>query len=89
MAEYTPTTDEVADAWASRYDGEHTGATGSEYRDYEAEFDRWLATHDAEVEDRAYWRGYTQGLRDTLDRPDLARHWLDTSPDATPTGGAS
>lgn len=51
--EYTPTTDEVADAWASRFDGEHTGATGDERRGYEAEFYRWLAAHDVEVAAKA------------------------------------
>lgn len=46
---YTPTMGEIAEAWASRYDGEHAWAGGDERRQYEAEFDRWLAAHDREV----------------------------------------
>lgn len=46
MSEYTPTTDEVREAyrrWKYRFDSEKGGP----------EFDRWLATHDAEVAARA------------------------------------
>ena len=42
MSDYTPTTDDVEDAWCSRYDGEHAWASGEERRGYEAEFYRWL-----------------------------------------------
>ena len=42
MSDYTPTTDDVEDAWCSRYDGEHAWASGEERRGYEAEFYRWM-----------------------------------------------
>lgn len=49
MSDYTPTTSDIEDAWCSRYDGEHTGASGEELRGYEAEFARWLATVKADA----------------------------------------
>lgn len=55
--QYTPTTEKVADAWASRYDGEHASASGEERRGYEAEFARWLAEHDRQVAERAWDEG--------------------------------
>ena len=50
MIEYTPTTGPMRDAW--RHDRErHTGAIRP--RVYGAEFDRWLAAHDAAVQAEA------------------------------------
>ena len=49
MSDYTPTTDELRDVWADRYDGENSWADSAEKAGYEAEFDRWLAQHDAEI----------------------------------------
>lgn len=49
MNDWTPTTSEIEDAWCSRWDGEHTGASGEELRGYEAEFDRWLEQVKAEA----------------------------------------
>lgn len=59
---YTPDHDAVCDAWASRYDGEHTGATGAERRGYEAEFDRFIAAIKAEAWDEGYNAGELCGL---------------------------
>ena len=42
MSNYTPTTDDVEDAWCARYDGEHAWASGEGRRGYEAEFYRWM-----------------------------------------------
>ena len=47
--EYTPTTEQIEDAWVSRYDGEHTSASSNEACVYYAQFDRWLAEHDSKV----------------------------------------
>lgn len=46
--EYTPTTEQVREFWAS--DGQHQPAAKS-FRplESEAEFDRWLAAHDADL----------------------------------------
>lgn len=50
MSEYTPTTEEVRDKWASCV--EEFGTSRGMHLDYDdalAAFDRWLAAHDAEV----------------------------------------
>ena len=46
--DYTPSMDELRDAWASRYDGETVSAGLEESNGYYAEFDRAIAAHDAE-----------------------------------------
>lgn len=47
--DYTPSMDELRDAWASRYDGETVSAGIEESNGYYAEFDRAIAAHDAEL----------------------------------------
>lgn len=42
MSEYTPTTEDVSEAYSGGRSGEYHAVTGPE-------FDRWLAAHDAEV----------------------------------------
>jgi len=51
--EYTPTTEQIEDAWVSRYDGEHTSASSNEACVYDAQFDRWIAAHDAQIREEA------------------------------------
>lgn len=52
MSEYTPTTEQVRNFWAS--DGTHQPAAKSyDYGESRNEFDRWLARHDAEVKAEA------------------------------------
>lgn len=63
MSDYTPTTDKIEDAWCSRYDGEHSWASGEERRGYEAEFNRWLEQVKAEAWDE----GFDAGERDAFD----------------------
>ena len=46
--DYTPSMDELRDAWASRYDGETVSAGLEESNGYYAEFDRAISAHDAE-----------------------------------------
>ena len=52
MSEYTPTTDNIQDAWTSRYDGQYPSASYDEYNEYKAEFDRWLASHESELREQ-------------------------------------
>ncbi len=52
MSDYTPTTEEVRDAFSWR-----DGVGG---QSYEADFDRWLT----EVKAQAWEKGYTQGNND-------------------------
>lgn len=47
MTEYTPTTAEVREAWLTAEYEERDHTTSDD--DLRAEFDRWLAAHDAEV----------------------------------------
>ena len=58
MNDYTPTTDDIEDAWCSRYDGEHSWASGEERRGYEDEFNRWLEQVKAEAWDVALADAY-------------------------------
>lgn len=46
--EYTPTTDEVREVWVQEQDITH--GEGADF--HAAEFDRWLAAHEAEVRER-------------------------------------
>jgi hypothetical protein len=46
MGEYTPTTEEVREQWREQWSYNHE-QNGKEQRD--AQFDRWLAEHDAEL----------------------------------------
>lgn len=57
MSDYTPTEEEIEEAWASRYDGENTSAVGEERAGYYAEFRRWLAKHDRQVKAQAWREG--------------------------------
>ena len=50
--DYTPSMDELRDAWASRYDGETVSAGIEESNGYYAEFDRAIAAHDAELREQ-------------------------------------
>lgn len=64
MSDYTPTTDEVREAWAdSRWDpfGER------KWSDHAAEFDRFLAAHDREVAARAWDEGAEAGRLNTYE----------------------
>ena len=56
---YTPTTEQVEEAWGSRYDGENTSATGKERAGYYAEFDRWLAGEIRKAQAEAWQEGYS------------------------------
>ena len=60
MSDYTPTTDEVRDAYVDT--GWAADGSLSDPRDPD-EFDRWLAAHDAEVR--------AQALREAADELDL------------------
>lgn len=60
MTDYTPTTADVEDAWCSRWDGEHSWASGEELRGYEAEFDRWLKQVKAEAWDEGRAAGWAE-----------------------------
>jgi len=53
VSDYTPTTDEVKNAWA----GLQVAVNGKPYEVADAEFYRWLADHDAEVAARAWEEG--------------------------------
>lgn len=61
MAEYTPTTAQVRDYYISgcriRRETIQQHYLGHPEPDYRAEFDRWLAAHDAEVARQAEARG--------------------------------
>lgn len=46
---YTPTTDEVRAAWAAFSANVLNDYSAAERRETEAEFNRWLTTHDAAV----------------------------------------
>ena len=63
MTDYTPTTEEVRGHFI--YGVDDLSATNTEART--AEFDRWLAAHDAEVREQAAQR--VQAMR----QPSLAR----------------
>lgn len=65
MSEYIPTTEEVRNRYLSEV-----------FPEDEAEFDRWLAAHDAEVAAKAYERA----ILDVGLNPDLANQLLDTNP---------
>ena len=52
MSDYTPTTEQVREAWSDRYSSEWGFAYREETEMYDAEFDRWLAQHDAEVAEK-------------------------------------
>lgn len=58
MSDYTPTTDDVVDAWCSRYDSERTWASGEERRGYESEFYRWVARTLREAKAEAWEEGH-------------------------------
>ena len=59
MSDYTPTTDDVEDAWCSRFDSEYHWAVGEELQGYRAEFDRWME----QVKAKAWEEGKRAGLR--------------------------
>jgi hypothetical protein len=72
MSQYTPTTRRVADVWERQTDGDHSGASGDEYREFAAQFDRWLAGVKAEVWDEgALWAAVECGAVD-----DEKNQWL-------------
>lgn len=69
VSEYTPTTDEVRDAWASWTNAFSRGrGIGKD------EFNRWLAAHDRQVQAEAWDEGYSTGL-------DYMSQWLDGDED--------
>ena len=73
MADYTPTTGEVRDAYVRRRADEKRFFYDSRTRPRaRAEFERWLATHDREVAEKAWDEAV-----DTL-----SRHWEDVAPAA-------
>ena len=74
MSDYTPTTDDVEDAWCSRYDGEHAWASGEERRGYEAEFYRWMEQVKAE----AWQEGHDAGWEDRHE--DALIGWMASGP---------
>ena len=74
MSDYTPTTEQLREAWASRYDGEHAYADYEEKSGYWREFDRWLAEHDAEVVARTLAASSTGGVCQVFD-VDLEWRW--------------
>lgn len=60
MSDYTPTTEDIRTAWTHGYHGDNY--PGAEATD--AEFDRWLAAHDAEVRQGGdYHEGFEEGLK--------------------------
>jgi len=66
MSEYTPTTDEMRAFYtAERLDGPHLdGFPPPTVKHAEAEFDRWLAAHDAEVRQEGdYHEGFKEGVK--------------------------
>lgn len=77
MTEYTPTTEEVREAWnAAVVEGAapRGALVDSDWGDQaktDAQFDRWLAARDAErdrqVAERAWAEGYRQGYGDRHD----------------------
>ena len=83
MSDYTPATDNVEDAWCSRYDGEHAWASGEERRGYEAEFYRWLWQVRAE----AWEEGTRAGLRQSdWEHGDPATRYFARNPYRKETG---
>jgi hypothetical protein len=69
MSEYTPTTEQVRQFWAS--DGNFQPAAKS-YDYYESllEFDRWLAAHDRETARKAWDEGYDRAVATHCDADD-------------------
>ena len=64
MSEYTPTTQQVRRYW--QYGANAWSAASADDRDpvgqrFGAQFDRWLAAHDAEVKAEAWDEGYSAG----------------------------
>lgn len=51
MSKYTPTTGHIQDAWTSRQE-EFSRTTQEEYDELVAEFDRWLASYEAELREK-------------------------------------
>lgn len=75
MSEYVPTTEEIAGWWAHKGDSPASPYYASKLTKRAKEFDRWLATHDAEK--RAEWeaeaeRHNVQLLREAVKREALA-----------------
>ena len=70
MSEYTPTTDEVRGDYAHFQTPGGTDPVTGEFAEGLAEFDRWLAKHDAEVEcaaaEKAWDEGEQAGYEDAL-----------------------
>lgn len=66
MTDYTPTAEDIEDAWCSRYDGEHSWSSGEERRGYEAEFNRWLNAIKAEAWDEGHDAGWASRHEDAL-----------------------
>lgn len=66
MSDYTPTTEEVRGDYATFQLPAHGGDFRTEYAEGVAEFDRWLAAHDAEVRSGVITEG-TEGLQVILD----------------------
>lgn len=62
MSEYTPSIDELREAWLSAEFEERDSTTSDD--DLRAEFDRALAAHDAEVRAGAWDSGYEAGAED-------------------------
>lgn len=57
--EYTPTTERIADAYCNAR--AHLFGPPDEWKKRRAEFDRWLAAHDAQVKAAAWDEGYRSG----------------------------
>ena len=64
MSGYTPTTEEVREAWLTAEHEERDPFSTSD-DDLRAEFDRWLAAHDAEILEKAAQR--VEALEPKLD----------------------
>lgn len=72
MDEYTPSTEEVREAYA--HEADSIGEV--QYRpENHAEFDRWLAEHDRAVAANAWDEGFTSG------QVDMLRHEVSTPED--------
>ena len=86
--EYTPTTQYLQNAYVdTRYNlAAEQGEFPPPIMERYAEFDRWLAEHDATVEAAAEQRGAIKALRDAAD--EFAPEWPD-KPDLSATRGVS
>lgn len=67
MSDYTPTTEEVREDYAL---GRNEVVGAGWYDQHRAEFDRWLAAHDAEVASKAWDEGVSVALNHAIRNED-------------------